>query len=143
MSTLEELERAALAGDQLAASELAHLLDAGEETSRNPQGAIKWYRLAADLGSKGAAYILGCKYRDGSDVDRDDAMALKWFEKSAELGNASAHIFLAIAYTDGLLGQAPDSDRARSHSKLADICAANEVAMHQARRERYRDRDGN
>ena len=141
MSARDDLEHAALAGDYVAASELAHLLDVGEGVVRDPEKAVEWYRVAADLGSKGAAYILGCKYRDGSGVAKDDAIALKWFDRAAALGDAAAHILLAMAYREGLLGQVPDMDRTRLHSKLADECTANEVAARQSMRQRLRKHD--
>ena len=143
MSARDDLEHAALAGDCVAASELAHLLDVGEGVVRDAEKAVEWYRVAADLGSKGAAYILACKYRDGSGVAKDDAMALMWFERSAALGDAAAHVLLAMTYRDGLLGQMPDVDRARLHSKLADECTAHEVAARQSMRQRLREHDAN
>jgi TPR repeat protein len=142
MTSLTALEVAARSGDHVAAYELACLLD-GEGIDQDRTNAIDWYKLAADLGNKGAAYVLGCKYRDGAVVEQDETLALKWFKRAADLGDSAAHMFLALVFSEGMLGQVPDFARARLHTRLAHDCAAMEMQSRQERRRKLMaDDDG-
>jgi uncharacterized protein len=134
MTTPDELERAALSGDHVSASELAHRFEAGEGVERNIEKALEWYRVAANLGSNSAAYILGCKYSDGVEVEGNSAIALGWFERAAELGDPAAHMHLAMIFTKGLLGQNPNKEKALLYSRRANECATAEISKHKARR---------
>lgn len=63
--------------------------------------AVKWYRLAADLGFADAQQRLGDMYRVGRGVPKDYVEAVKWYRKSADQWFADAQYQLGIAYANG------------------------------------------
>ncbi|MDO8605149.1 MAG: trypsin-like peptidase domain-containing protein [Phaeospirillum sp.] len=62
------------------------------------QGAVLWYRMAADQGFAPAQNYLGVLYEKGKGVHQDDREAVKWFSKAADQGYASAQFNLGTMY---------------------------------------------
>ena len=69
--------------------------------------AVKWYKLAADKGHKGAQYNLGVMYYKGEGVVQDYVEAVKWYKLAAEQGESSAQYNLGHIYDFGnnVIGQ--------------------------------------
>ena len=65
-----------------------HSFDA--DGKRDPQGPIKYYRVAADLGCPAAQYELGFCYLMGDGVKQNLKMAARLFRKAAEQGHPAA-----------------------------------------------------
>jgi TPR repeat protein len=59
------------------------------------QEALRWYRLAADLGNSEAQFFLGNMYEFGEGVPQDWATARGWYEHSANQGDINAQMNLA------------------------------------------------
>ncbi|KAJ1555979.1 hypothetical protein HK096_001388, partial [Nowakowskiella sp. JEL0078] len=73
--------------------------------------AMKYYKLAAEKGDTGAAFLLGVAYENGMGVDQDPSQAVLWYEKAADAGDAGAQFILGVAYENGF-GVEPDSEKA-------------------------------
>lgn len=56
--------------------------------------AVKWYRMAADLGNAIAQYSLGVCFEDGQGVSMNHDEAAKWYHMAAEKGHAGARAAL-------------------------------------------------
>ncbi|MCY7296502.1 prolyl oligopeptidase family serine peptidase [Alteromonas sp. a30] len=52
--------------------------------------ALKYYRLAAELGHDRSMFNVGAYYHRGDQVEKDLNMARMWYEKSSEAGNSGA-----------------------------------------------------
>ena len=73
----------------------------GDGVTQDYNEAVKWYRLAADLGDAEAQNKLGRMYASGEGVKRDYLEALKWFRLSANQGFPNAQFNLGTMYEDG------------------------------------------
>ncbi len=62
---------------------IGNCYDEGKGVPQNTAEAIKWYRLAADLGSGRAMASLGLKYQYGDGVPKDFLIAHMWFDLAA------------------------------------------------------------
>ena len=98
---IEEIRKAAEAGDATAQYELGRKYDRGFGVPEDDEQAVKWYRIAADQGHVGAQLSLGFKYALGEGVWEDDREAVKWFQKAAEQGDADAQAMLGLMYYSG------------------------------------------
>lgn len=78
--------------------------------------ALKWFKLAADNGSEGAAYMAGILYADKS-VGNDMAQAVKYYELTSRIGEA--YLMLAECYSKGD-GVVMDKQKARQYEKKAN-----------------------
>ncbi len=87
---LEWIERAAVAGDAKAQSNLGFLLTEGKIVRRDYEKAAFWLRKGAESGSATAASMLGDLYRDGSGVPRDSAAAEECYMAAVDAGLADA-----------------------------------------------------
>ncbi|MDE5903246.1 MAG: sel1 repeat family protein [Muribaculaceae bacterium] len=87
---LEWIERAAVAGDAKAQSNLGFLLTEGKVVKRDPEKAVFWLRKGAENGSATAASMLGDLYRDGLGVACDTAAAAKCYLAAVDAGLADA-----------------------------------------------------
>jgi TPR repeat protein len=58
----------------------------GRSVPQNWTTAAKWWRKAAEAGSRTAQWYIGLCYYYGRGVDRDAAQAKVWFRKAAVLG---------------------------------------------------------
>lgn len=74
-------------------------------------GAIRYFKMAADKGVRSAQYNLGVLYATGDGVGKDVEEAFKWYARAAENGHATAQYNLGIFYRDGL-GTAADARKA-------------------------------
>ena len=108
---LSQAESLAQQGHAVAQFNLGVMHDFGQGTPKDPEQAVKWYRLAAAQGHGGAQFNLGGMYVDGLGVPRDLVRATMWFTLSAAAGipgaakNRSA---VAGALTPTELGRAQE-----------------------------------
>ena len=108
---LSQAESLAQHGHAVAQFNLGVMHDFGQGTPKDPEQAVKWYRLAAAQGHGGAQFNLGGLYFDGLGVPRDLVRATMWFTLSAAAGipgaakNRSA---VAGALTPTELGRAQE-----------------------------------
>ena len=61
----------------------------GNGVTKNPDAALKWFKLAAEQNHLGAANTLGKMYASGLDVPQDDKEATKWFTLAAQIADAT------------------------------------------------------
>lgn len=121
----------------------------GEGVPQDYEGAVAWYRQAADRGYAGAQFVLGLMYATGQGVPFDDEQSVAWYRKAAEQGHAGAQFFLGFMYFKGE-GVPQDDVRAYAWLSAADIqgyVGVNEVkdlignAPHETADQRQRDLD--
>ncbi|WP_371826572.1 tetratricopeptide repeat protein [Ensifer sp. PDNC004] len=95
-------ERASLAGDDVAAFNLAVILDEGKLVAEDNAKAAKFYRLAADRGNVDAMVNLGLMLENGEGINKDIPAAREIFRKAANEGDAFAGQKLAeLSVRDG------------------------------------------
>ncbi|WVT75479.1 tetratricopeptide repeat protein [Sinorhizobium chiapasense] len=92
---MEWFERASLAGDDVAAFNLAVMLDEGQLVPEDNSKAAKFYRLAADRGNVDAMVNLGLMLENGEGIAKDMPAARNLFRKAANEGDAFAERKLA------------------------------------------------
>lgn len=63
--------------------------------------AIKWYRLAGELGHANAQFNLGLMYEKGLGAPKDYNEAVKWYRMSAEQGVGKAQYSLGHLHATG------------------------------------------
>jgi localization factor PodJL len=107
----ESLRNAALAGDRIAAFEIAARYAEGRGVVPNMKTAVAWYERSASLGLAPAQYRLGSIYEKGLGVPRDLAKAQEWYRQAADAGNVKAMHNLAVLYAEGAGGD-PDLENA-------------------------------
>ncbi len=96
------LELAARAGDEKAAARLSRLLRNGElDIPADPTAALKWLRVAADLGNAPSLVTLGEAYRSGMGVSRNAEKAADCFRRAAEAGNNDGRTWYALCLLEG------------------------------------------
>jgi localization factor PodJL len=109
----DRLREAALAGDPLAAFEVAARYAEGRGTAQDMQAAVNWYERAGEAGLAPAQYRLGSIYEKGMGVERDLGKAQEWYGRAAEGGNVKAMHNLAVLHAEGAGGE-PDLAKAAS-----------------------------
>ena len=69
---------------------VAHKTDPGPEPAGSPvsHDAVKWFRKAAEKGTRWGQFNLGVSYARGQGVLQDYSEAMKWFFKAAEQADA-------------------------------------------------------
>ncbi len=87
---LETLLTLARQGHPVAQFNLGVKYDFGQGVEKDPEHAVRWYRLAAAQGHGGAQFNLGGMYFEGVGVPRDLVRATMWFTLSAEAGVGGA-----------------------------------------------------
>ncbi|WP_429123132.1 tetratricopeptide repeat protein [Ensifer sp. 4252] len=87
---MEWFERATLAGDDVAAFNLAVILDEGKLVPEDNARAARFYRLAVERGNVDAMVNLGLMLETGEGVTRDLPAARAVFRKAAAEGDAYA-----------------------------------------------------
>ncbi|MGO4619095.1 tetratricopeptide repeat protein [Ensifer sp. 2YAB10] len=97
---MEWFERASLAGDDVAAFNLAVILDEGKLVAEDNRRAAKFYRLAADRGNVDAMVNLGLMLENGEGTAKDLPAAHAMFRKAAKEGDAFAGQKLAELTAD-------------------------------------------
>jgi hypothetical protein len=88
-------------GDIDSQNTLAALYKLGLGVKKNPEAAVKWYRLAAEQGDAAGQYGLATMYADGEGVPQDYDAALKWFNLAAAQGDVAAQFNLGLMYDNG------------------------------------------
>lgn len=107
----ERLRNAALAGDPLAAFEVAARFAEGRNVPQDMSAAVQWYERAAAAGIAPAQYRLGSIFEKGLGVPRDLSQAQEWYQQAADAGNVKAMHNLAVLYAEGAGGE-PDLEAA-------------------------------
>ena len=87
--------------------------DGDDESIRDYEKAITWYRKAAEKGNARAQNIMGNRYFNGKGVEQNYVEAVKWYRKSAMQGWAFAQFNLGNCYFNGQ-GVAKDTGEAIS-----------------------------
>ena len=98
ISKIERKRSAAAEGNVIAQYELAQKYASGQGVAQSYPEALKWYKLAADLGLADAQNKLGEMYEKGQGVRVNYTEALKWYRLSAGQGNSSAQNNLGAMY---------------------------------------------
>jgi TPR repeat protein len=101
-------QEAAEAGSADAQAWLGYLLDFAEDNTE----AVRWYRAAAEQGSKEGLAGLADMYAKGEGVEKDLHEARLLYEEAADAGHGRAARVLAYAYEEGGLDVEPDAGRA-------------------------------
>jgi hypothetical protein len=125
--TIQELRKAADAGDAVAMYNIGTLYYSGQGVVRDYQQAMTWFCKSADAGNTYAMCFIGALYANGQGVAQDYRQATAWYRKSADAGNTYAMCFMGALYANGQ-GVAQDYRQAMSwYRKAAD--AGNASAM--------------
>jgi hypothetical protein len=88
-------------GDIDSQNTLAALYKFGLGVKKNPEQAVKWYRLSAEQGDAAGQYGLGTMYAAGEGVLQDHDAALKWYNLAAAQGDVAAQFNLGVMYDNG------------------------------------------
>jgi TPR repeat protein len=92
---------------------IGEIYNEGVSVKRDPAEAARWYRLAADVGDRQAAFSLGLMLLVGAPgVAKDRAAAAALFEKAAAQGHAGALYNLGVMAIEGDGKSPPDFARA-------------------------------
>ena len=62
----------------------------GRGVQQSDEGAVHWYRQAADQGHAVAQCSLGFAYKYGQGVEQSDKGAVHWYRQAADQGDADA-----------------------------------------------------
>lgn len=111
---LDTLKEKAEAGDATAQMELGRCYYFGSGVEKNPEEAVKWYKMAAEAGDSSAQANLGVMYKHGEGVSRDLVQSARWWQKAAETGNPNAARSLSRCYLEGE-GVPPDQTLAYAY----------------------------
>ena len=98
MSTVEELEEIAKAGDFGACYELGKMYLAGNGVGVDFGKAKAYLETAAENGIAGANYYLGKIYYNGNGVPTNHLKAKEYFEKSSNANNVFSNYYLGKLY---------------------------------------------
>jgi len=113
-ASLRWLTEAGRNGDAYAADLVANAYATGEDVTRDPQAALRWWRLAAKGGNGDAQAHLGEALLARGDRNR----ALTWIRDAADRGNQRAHRDLTRLYHQQAL---PDADLHRGENAVAAL----------------------
>ncbi len=80
---------------------LGLLYDLGNGTSKNPEIAFTWYRLAAESGLPKAEFNVGAMYDSGDGVAQNSQDAALWYAKAGAQGHLRAQYDLGLLYQQG------------------------------------------
>lgn len=99
---IELLEKAASAGNEIAALDLAKHYLFGLYIDRDIDKSVKYYKVAADLGNAEALNEIATYYFQGSNgFAKDESKAFELFEAAATKGNAVAQHNISLCYYNG------------------------------------------
>jgi hypothetical protein len=73
----------------------------GKGVAQDYSAAMKWYRMAADLGDADAQYNLGLMYEIVLRVPQSDVITVQLWHKAAEQGHTKAQCLLGLVYEYG------------------------------------------
>ena len=114
----EKLRDSAIAGDPIAAFEVAARYAEGRGVLPDMTSAIAWYSRSAEGGLAPAQYRLGSIYEKGLGVPKDLVAAQNWYKRAADAGNVKAMHNLAVLYAEGA-GGTPDLEKASGLFRMA------------------------
>lgn len=113
---VDYFRKAALQGNADGEYGLGTMYAGGEGVARDPQEALRWYRLAAGHGHDRAILVLALAHLRGdlglTDRRRDDGQARQWIRMAAEKGDVQAMDGLAKSLRSGDFGFAVDPGQA-------------------------------
>ena len=101
---LDDITQKAAAGDadaQLAAGMAYRDGIIGYTGPTDDAEAVKWLKMAAELGERRAQFFLGEMFKFGDGVAQDPEAAFSWFKKSAGQGMVNAQRVLGVLYRNG------------------------------------------
>lgn len=98
---LEEIRKAAEAGDAAAQGALANAYLVGDKVPADAAQAVRWYKAAADQNDPISQFALGMLYEEGNGVSRSMTEAVKWYRAAAERGLAEAQYNVGACYATG------------------------------------------
>ena len=96
------LERAANAGDAMAAYRLGTLYERGHGVPTDAAKADQLYGIAAKAGNRKAMHNLAVAFAEGSGMPKNLQQAADWFTKAANLGLKDSQFNLAVLYERGM-----------------------------------------
>ncbi len=76
--------------------------DGDDESIRDYEKAITWYRKAAEKGNARAQNVMGNRYYNGKCVEQNYVEAVKWYRKAAAQGWVFAQFTLGVCYEKGM-----------------------------------------
>src|SRR5215207_6803395 len=114
------LRQATLAGNPIAAYDMAARLAEGRGYSRDLKLAAKLFEKAAGNGVVPAQYRIGNHYEKALGVSRDVALAKAWYQRAADKGNARAMHNLAVLLAEGGDGKPDYAGAAEWFRKAAE-----------------------
>lgn len=94
--------------------------------------AVKWFRMAAELGHAKAQWYLGYRLMDGIGTPVNQVEGLNWFRRAAAGGQIEANNHIGYSY---YYGQGVEQDHAqaaywyRKGADLGDPCAMNNLSL--------------
>ena len=68
---------------------------------KSDEGAVQWYRQAADQKHAAAQFCLGFAYEYGQGVQQSYEGAVQWYRQAADQNHATAQFCLGFAYEKG------------------------------------------
>jgi uncharacterized protein len=98
--SLEDLKKAAEAGDTVAMTELGERYL--QDIKPNHPEALRWFRQAIEKGNARAMERLGGMYRDGHGVKQDYQLAMSWYRKAMDGGDLTAIASIGWLHYNGL-----------------------------------------
>jgi len=114
------LRTAALAGDPLAAYEVAVRFAEGRGVPPSNEAAARWFEIAATKGIVPAQFRLGTLYEKGLGVKKDLSAARDLYRAAADKGHGKAMHNLAVLYAEGASGKPDYRTAAQWFRKAAD-----------------------
>jgi localization factor PodJL len=114
------LRLAALAGDPLAAYEVAVRFAEGRGVAANNAEAARWFDVAAKKGIAPAQFRLATLYEKGLGVAKNLATARDLYRAAADKGHGKAMHNLAVLYAEGIDGKPDYHAAAQWFRKAAD-----------------------
>lgn len=101
-SELEQLHKAASAGDASAMNSLGLIYYEGRHVTRDEELAQQWFEKAAAAGNTSAMNNLGLLYEHplSTGTSPDYRLARSWFEKAVAAGDASGMFHLGVMYEE-------------------------------------------
>ena len=83
------------------------------------EGAVNWWKKAAEQGHVTAQCNLGECYAHGKGVEQSDTEAVKWYQKAAEQGSSTAQFNLGECYEHGRGIEQNDTEAMKWYQKVA------------------------
>jgi tetratricopeptide (TPR) repeat protein len=97
--TIDELRKAAVAGDAKAQCQLGEKYLFGEDIAEDDAQALQWYLKSANQGYVDAQSALGQMYQLGIGVKEDETQAIFWLDKAIKQGNTDAITAESLIYS--------------------------------------------